>query len=83
MFVSNIIPSYPSPLRAATVDSPSKSLQDQLSTLDDNSSPPNTHHMVTSVKVGIFKPKLFHVTSCTSLSEPKTYKQAMQSTNED
>jgi len=80
MSVSNIVASSPSTLSTATVDSsdlPSESSQDQHST-PDSYSPPNTHNMVTRAKAGIFKPKLFHVTSLTPLSEPTSYKQAMQ-----
>jgi len=79
MSISNIIPSSPSTLPVATVDLPSKSSQNQHCTPDDSYSPPNTHHMVTCVKAGIFKPKLFHVTSSTPFYEPTSYKQAMQS----
>ena len=77
--ILNIILSSPSPLHAVTLDSSSYSSQDQLSTAHDNYSLPNTYHMVTLVNVGIFKLKLFHVTSSTPLSEPTSYKQAMQS----
>ena len=78
--ISNIVALSPSTLPTTIVDSsdlPSESSQDQHST-SDSYSLPNTYHMVTCAKAGIFKSKLFHVTSSTPLSEPTSYKQAMQ-----